>query len=346
MMKNHRQAGFTLVELMVALIIGLIVIGAAGSMFLSNRRVYTSTETVGRIQENQRSSFELMTRDIRETAGSPCNAYNTPVNMLKNASGSAFWTQFGNGLFGMSGAAGASDSLDLYMTNEGDIAITLHDNPSADLNVTTNSGVALNDMLMACNADVSIIFQVTMTPTGNKIQHNGGAGGNNCSQEFQWKTPDPKCAGASSSWGYCFVPGTNPGPGCSRSGKGPATVVRLSAIRWEVKDNGRGGKSLYRSVYHIDQNGLLATAASTAEVAEGVQALRLKYAVKGSTNFVDASTITAASTWKQVTAVQMVLTMSGAAGAQQGQDLNGTNNNLLTRTLTNTVALRNREGLL
>ena len=58
--------GFSLVELMIALLIGLIVVGSAGSIYMANRRAYAATEVLGRVQESSRVAFELMARDIRE----------------------------------------------------------------------------------------------------------------------------------------------------------------------------------------------------------------------------------------------------------------------------------------
>ena len=54
-----RARGFSLIELMIALLIGLLVVSAAGSLFISNKRTYNATETLGRIQENGRVAFEL-----------------------------------------------------------------------------------------------------------------------------------------------------------------------------------------------------------------------------------------------------------------------------------------------
>lgn len=337
------QSGFTLVELMIALALGLVVVAAAGSIFMSNKRLYGSTETVGRIQENQRAAFELFARDVREAAGTLCSSASPPVNMLQSGK-NTFWSSFANGLSGTDGGGTSNDRVDLYMANEGDIDIASHDNPSAVLNVTSSSGIAVNDILMACNADVSIIFQATHLPSG-EIQHNGGGSTGNCGQEFQHKEPDlSKCSGASAMYGYCFVipPGKKPGPGCHRVGQGPAVVARLSVVRWEIKDNGRGGTSLYRSVYYTDGAGIRPTAATTAEVAEGVTGLQLKYQSDGSATFQDAPV----ADWKKVVAIQLTLTVVGADGAVIGQDVRGTDGQRLTRTFTNTVALRNRESML
>lgn len=340
-----RQSGFTLIELMISLVLGLIVVAAASAAFLSNKRIYGATETTGRIQENQRAAFELMARDLREAAGTPCSSLSTPVNMLQSGN-NGFWNQFGNGISGTNGTGtGAnSDKVDLFMSNEGDIDITSHRNPAAVLDVSNNAGIADGDILMACNADVSIIFAVTQTPAG-KIQHNGGGNTGNCGQEFQHRPPNlTKCAGASQDWGYCFVipPGQTPTPGCNRIGQGPAVVVKLSVIRWEVKANARGGTSLYRSVFGTNGAGQNLVATSSAEIAEGITDLQLKYQSDTAATFQDAPV----ADWKRVVAVQMTLTAAGVQGAQQGRELQGTDNQVLDRTMTSVIALRNREALL
>ena len=70
-MKKHsatapHQLGFTLIELMIAMLLGLIVVGAAGSVFLSSQKTYKTTEEMARLQEGGRAAFELMAKDIRE----------------------------------------------------------------------------------------------------------------------------------------------------------------------------------------------------------------------------------------------------------------------------------------
>lgn len=338
--RSSRQSGFTLVELMIAMVLGLLVVAAAGAIFLSNQRVYGMTETTGRIQENQRASFELMARDIREAGGSPCNTLNPPVIMLKDSTAS-FWDIYASGLGGTEGGTNP-DSIDLYSGSESGIQIGEHDNPAAVLSVSSVDGVADGDVLMACNVDVSIVFAVTAIPgSGKTLQHNST--GNYC-QEFQYKKPEV-CTGASGKFGYCFkkAPGKNFGPGCTGQGKGPAVVVRPSAIRWEVKSNGRGSNSLYRSVYGTTKDGLKAAASSVAEVAEGVSDLQFKYQSRASAAFQDASAV---ANWRDVIAVQMVVKMVGARGAQSTAYMKGTGGAALERTVTNTIALRNKQGVL
>lgn len=67
------MAGFGLIELMIALVLGLLVMGAAFAVFQSNQATYRANEGLNRIQENARVAFELMSRDLRSSGGGPCS---------------------------------------------------------------------------------------------------------------------------------------------------------------------------------------------------------------------------------------------------------------------------------
>src|SRR5688572_25344418 len=76
------NAGFSLVELMISLVLGLLVTAAAVGIFLSNQRTFRATESLARIQEDGRVAFELMARDLRQAAGNPCGRTLPMANVL------------------------------------------------------------------------------------------------------------------------------------------------------------------------------------------------------------------------------------------------------------------------
>ena len=59
------QAGFSLVELMVAMTIGLVITMVIAEMFVGNKRTYTVQDENARMQENARFALSLLTRQIR-----------------------------------------------------------------------------------------------------------------------------------------------------------------------------------------------------------------------------------------------------------------------------------------
>lgn len=75
---NKTISGFTLVELMIALLLGTFLTGGLLKMFLDNRQFYRMTEGQSRVQEAARFGLELLTNDIRMAGYSGCNAGLTP----------------------------------------------------------------------------------------------------------------------------------------------------------------------------------------------------------------------------------------------------------------------------
>ncbi|MBW1704377.1 MAG: PilW family protein [Deltaproteobacteria bacterium] len=64
--KNNRtENGFTLIELMVAMVIALIVMGSIFMTFKSQQDSYVIQDQVTRMQQNLRGSMYVMTRDIQ-----------------------------------------------------------------------------------------------------------------------------------------------------------------------------------------------------------------------------------------------------------------------------------------
>ena len=64
--------GLSLVELMVALVVGLLLTAGAISVFLSNKRTHEVTSGLSRLQENARFALETMLRDLRMAGGVGC----------------------------------------------------------------------------------------------------------------------------------------------------------------------------------------------------------------------------------------------------------------------------------
>lgn len=59
------QSGFSLLELLVAITIGLFLLAGAVTMFTSNRRIYNDQQDLSHIQQGARFALDLMVHDIR-----------------------------------------------------------------------------------------------------------------------------------------------------------------------------------------------------------------------------------------------------------------------------------------
>ena len=61
----HVQAGVSLIELMVSLVLGLFLIFGAVTIYSKSRATYRTTEAVARLQETARYAFDAMEPDVR-----------------------------------------------------------------------------------------------------------------------------------------------------------------------------------------------------------------------------------------------------------------------------------------
>ena len=66
-MKKLQQHGFTLIELMVALALGLIIVAAAVTLFITGQRSYYVQQGAAEIQNNANFGLNMITKDLRHT---------------------------------------------------------------------------------------------------------------------------------------------------------------------------------------------------------------------------------------------------------------------------------------
>lgn len=68
--------GFTLVELMIAMVISAIVMAAIYSVYYTQQKSYLAQQQVAAMQQNLRAGMSIMTRDIRMAGFDPNGTYN------------------------------------------------------------------------------------------------------------------------------------------------------------------------------------------------------------------------------------------------------------------------------
>lgn len=337
-MQATRQSGFSLVELMIALLLGTLVVAAAGGIFLANRQTFRSTDNLGRVQEGMRTAFELMARDIREAAGNPCSNAVPLANVI-NTPTSRWWTNlenWGGGIRGYmddqpfsdapsGGGAGAgqrlggTEAIELFATETPVRMVTAHAPASATFTLSSGDhGFVTGDLALACSPRHAALFQISAAAAGSPtIGHDTGGSPGNCTSALGV----PVNCGTSNSYEFST----------------PNTVLaRMHAVRWYVANNAAGRPALYQQRLARGADGGLQAVAQ--EVVEGVRSLRLTYLMRNSANYVDAAGVDAAQggpAWDQVVAVNIRAEVegepnSGAAGAA------------LARTVEHVVSLRNR----
>lgn len=76
------HSGFTLIELMIALAVGLIVLGALVTVLFQTNQANRANTGAARIQENGRFALDLISRDLRLAGAQYCSSFDNvfPVN--------------------------------------------------------------------------------------------------------------------------------------------------------------------------------------------------------------------------------------------------------------------------
>lgn len=85
---NRVNAGFTLIELMIALALGLIIVAAGLAIFFSSSRSLNLQNSMGELQQNANFGLSVVTHDIRHTNLNTLSSQR--VNNITNGSGVIF----------------------------------------------------------------------------------------------------------------------------------------------------------------------------------------------------------------------------------------------------------------
>jgi type IV pilus assembly protein PilW len=331
-MKSSRYSrGFTLIELMISLVLGIIVVGGVISVLVANKNSYRTNEGMSQIQESARTAFELMARDIRQTGGTGCDNASRMSNAL--STGTQWWKTWAT-IQGFDGTAVDSavpisttvgervtltDSLRLHSVEGGGFPVELH-NPTAGTIQIRNAAIGsfvASEILVMCDFDHSAMFQAGAYD-GNTTTFSYSTTGN-CTSGLGFPT---NCDG---STGNVYTFPRN------------AWIGRLSAIDWYIGNNGRaadGGSSLYRR--RLTPNGVVVV----EEVVAGITNMEIQYGVAGNDTIFDATGLVGAAAWAPVSSVFITLTVrSSDSNVSTNTALNS---GRLTRTFTYLVTLRNR----
>jgi type IV pilus assembly protein PilW len=230
------QGGFTLVELMVAMLISLLLMGGVIQVFSSSSKSYRNHEGLSRIQENGRFAMEFLTRDIRMADFWGCANNVSKVTNNLNYVASSPW-DFSEGLRGTDGGGlNGSDSIRL----RGAFGTGLYIQPpygpttSASLKVPPNTILSVGDIFLVTNCESADVAQVTGQVTGTNVSltHNSGAGtpGNSTHTVSTVYGPNSQVYGVRTS-DYSIALGADGQPALFRSINGAAGLELVDGVR-------------------------------------------------------------------------------------------------------------------
>lgn len=190
------QKGFSMVELMVAMLIGLFILAAVSAVLVNSKKNYTTQDSHARLQENARFAMQFLTRDLRMAGYYGCA---DDVSSVKNTVNGAANTAYGI----TEPIQGSENKSDWYPTttpastaptgmepNTDAIALRFMD-PNTAVEVdepymkTTAAAMHVNgsdfrvgDIVMVMDCSSAAVFQITgpQDPSAGTINHNTGTG--------------------------------------------------------------------------------------------------------------------------------------------------------------------------
>ncbi|MBP6903181.1 MAG: PilW family protein [Burkholderiaceae bacterium] len=201
------RRGFTLVELLVGVAIGLFLMAVMGAVYVGSKTSFVAQESGSRLQENGRFAMDTLTQDLRMSgfrgcsaqqatggSGSPLavpavdNTLNTPDGLLYNF-GQPIWGSHHNGsawspalaapLTGLSPAAGGDVLVIRRPNGTAWSLIAEMADTTAPLTVTATAQFAKGDLLMVADCAGASVLQATNDGPGaaGSLQHQTAVAG-------------------------------------------------------------------------------------------------------------------------------------------------------------------------
>jgi type IV pilus assembly protein PilW len=200
---RRSETGFSIIEIMIAMLIGIFLLGGLMQMFVSSKQTYKLQDAMSRLQENGRFAMDFLTRDIRGTGSWGCFSNTVSVTSLLNPGG--VFDGFATGIQGENNhvSTGTADKVlagtdvislrstaTLVDANGNDVVVKdIPSTTSADLKVSKDSTIADGDILFISDCSDGNVFQATNVNTAgnfdNLVHNTGGTvKPGNASKEF------------------------------------------------------------------------------------------------------------------------------------------------------------------
>lgn len=148
--RRKLQRGLTLIELMIAMTLGILIVGGMATLFIQNKNSYRQDERIARMQEDARFALNTIVDDI-ELAGFWSNLF-TASSIVVNAD-TDIGQDCGDGTVGW-----------MYELNQ---AVTSYDKPT-NASSPTDTFECLDSAEYQANTDAIFIKRVEGTPMESK----------------------------------------------------------------------------------------------------------------------------------------------------------------------------------
>jgi prepilin-type N-terminal cleavage/methylation domain-containing protein len=112
--KTVQQTGFSLVELLIAMVISLTIIFACTSLYSSLKSSVRVAQDLAKAQESLRGSFYLMSRSIHQANSITISGAQLTINYTEPPTGGVIYSCLGNSMTSGSAETYSSNGSGLY----------------------------------------------------------------------------------------------------------------------------------------------------------------------------------------------------------------------------------------
>jgi type IV pilus assembly protein PilW len=343
------ERGFSLIELMIALGIGLFLLAGLFYIYSNAAQSFRTQSALAYMQSNARFAFEIMGVDIRQAGFFPTRKDETPVNIVNTLTScnNNLKDLFSIPLVGYESSeppdvCTTASTTACYLANTDSLTVVRADNENRFKVSTYTPGAftlalaswpsnppEVGEIFLATDPSHAAVFQVdTITPPSLTFGVGGAASPGNSGADLG-----------------VF------------NGTSSLVLMRLSGVSYYIGLNPAGEPALYRD--KMTRSGTSADG-DKEELIQGVEDMEITYGVDTNdpvdrnVNAYWTATQVAAGTdgtltmpaagapssyWRRVLSVRITLTL---VSAQDERVATTTSDRRLRRTFTNTIAVRNR----
>lgn len=329
--RQHR--GFTIVELMISIALGMLIIAGVAQVYLSNRNSFTTEEGLARVQENGRYANYMLSKDLRMAGFVGCGNQNNIriANLIKTPS---YVLSLDNPVRGYDSPASSfspllpanitgkalpgSDVIEVRMASFANARLSddMHKNNNP-IPMVNRSSINAGDPVLITDCKVGDLFIAGSNNSAAVITHTVS---NNTQNEL------------------------------SNAYTKNAKVMQFLYYAYYVKDTGRTNDS-GQPIYALVRQNVNGT---EEEIADGVEKMRIMYALdtdgdKNTDTYYTATQVENANSWDKVRGMQISLLLStpeNVSNKSQPYFFNGTSitpiDKKLRREWDSFINIRNR----
>lgn len=337
-----REKGLSLVELMIALVLGLLISAGVVTLFIESKRDYQVQEAISEVQENGRFAAEFIAYDARMAGFSGCSNDMATANTVDNAPPSV--ANFAQGIEGHEGDAGAhpakfpnaldgTDAVVFHVTDmSSELVVTNHNASAAQINVVNDHAFKPGAIMMIVDANCSNrgIFVMSGPTNTNEnadnVVHNTGA-------DFTYgDTSDVSNCTKTLKGDFDCEGGTQVNQAYTEG----SSVFSILSVGYYLQDPAKNSDLTSPTLYRINFSSEFTTGATDTlqPLVEGVKDLDVLYGVKDGDNlrFKKADSVTS-SEWPLVSVIRLEILAESLTEVEGAP---------IERTFVRTIKLRNR----